>query len=70
MQATPTFGESAMALDVVMQLLLDLLVQRDRNLGLQLMAAIDDLLTTEGPTPGVKQALANIRRQIEEAVDG
>lgn len=53
----PGFGDSAMALDVVMQLTIDLLVQRDPEFGIALRDAIDALLDTDGPSSGTRATL-------------
>lgn len=64
---TAGFGETAIALDVMLQLMIDLLVQRDKTFGADLMGAIDTLAQSIGPTPGIRIALLKMRAIVEES---
>lgn len=69
MKTPPTFGESAMAMDVVMQLTIDLLIQGNRDFGHGLSESISRLLETEGPTPGVRAALQSVLERVNQVTE-
>lgn len=58
------FGDSALALDVMLQLLIDLVCQRDPEFKDALIQAIDELLKSDAMPNGVKSALTYYREQV------
>ena len=61
----PAFGEAAMAMDITLQITIDLLIRENREFGQNLAGAIDRVLELSGPTPGVRIALNAVRERVD-----
>jgi len=62
-----SFGEAALALDITIELMLSLLVQRVDGLGTAMLAELDALLAAKLPTPGTQAAIQRLRDHVQAA---
>ena len=67
---TPGFGYSALAVDVMLQLIIELVCQRDPDFKTALLLAIDELLKSDAPPAAVKSALSYYREQVAGVRNG
>jgi hypothetical protein len=63
-----SFGEEAMALDITIQLLIDLLVQANPAFGRELSAALHEVQAMEGPSTGTRTALARMKEHVDQVL--
>ncbi len=63
-----SFGEEAMALDITIQLLIDLLVQSSPEIGRELSAALGGALRMEGMSTGTRTAIARMKEHVDQVL--